>query len=190
MLDDARAHEVEAHNVIAQIGAELGGDRFGDFDRRQLNATLSERMPGQRRGGDAVRVPAIEQRLDFAVARHAIGETHPAGAVAGTQHRTHQGKNAGGLDQQPRRAIGQVLPVQRRQFSFEIVVHQRDGQVSLALDDANAERGQRSAEFLGALHVDRLNAHGAFLQVFLGDLRRQAEACPVSGRLVGGRAGA
>ena len=82
MLDDARAHQVEAHNVIAQIGAELGGDRFGDFDRRQLNAGLSERMPGERRGGDAVRVPAIEQRLDLAVARHAIGETHPAGAVA------------------------------------------------------------------------------------------------------------
>ena len=139
-------------------------------------------LPGERRDGDAARLPAVEQRLDLAVSFHAIGKTGPTGALARAEHRPHQGKNAGGLDQQPGRTVRQMLPVQFGQSPFEIIVHQRDRQVGGALHDANAQPAQGGAEFLAALHVDRLNANATVLEIFLRDPRRQAEARPIGGR--------
>src|ERR1700730_17390879 len=43
MPHDGRTEQIEADDVIAQIGAKLGGDRFGDLDGRKLDRTLSER---------------------------------------------------------------------------------------------------------------------------------------------------
>ena len=106
----------------------------------------------------------------------------------GREHRPHQGKNAGGLDQQPGRAVRQMLPVQFGQSSFEIVVHQRDRQVGERFDDANAELAQRGAEFRRTLHVDRLNAHTTVLEISLRGLRRQPEARPIGRRGASGRA--
>ena len=104
----------------------------------------------------------------------------------GAEHRPHQGKNAGGLDQQPGRAVRQMLPVQLSQACVEIIAHQRDGQIGRALHDANAEPAQRGGKLLCTLHVDRLNADAAGLETFLHGLRRQAEACPVGGDGAGG----
>ena len=168
--------------MIAQIGAKLGGDCFRDLDGRKLDRALSERVPSQRRNGDAARLPAVEQRLDLPVPFHAIGKTSPTGALARAEHRPHQRKNAGRLDEQPGRTVRQMLPVQFGQLCFEIIVHQRDRQVGGALHEANAQLAQGSAEFLAALHVDRLNAHTTFTEIFLRDLRRQAEARPIGGR--------
>ena len=65
--------------------------------------------------------------------------------------------------------------------AFEIIAHQRDRQVGGALDDANAQLSQRGAEFLGALHVDRLDAHATVLQIAFSVRRRQPEARPIGG---------
>ena len=43
MLGDGRAHQVEACDVIAQIGAESGRDRFRDFDGGELDRALPKR---------------------------------------------------------------------------------------------------------------------------------------------------
>ena len=118
VLHDGRAQQVEADDVIAQVRAKVGGDRLRDLDGRKLDAALSERVPGQRRNGDAARLLAVEERLDLPVAFHAIGETSPAGALARAEHRPHQGKNAGGLDEQPGRTVRQMLPVQFGQASL------------------------------------------------------------------------
>ena len=182
MLHDGRAQQVEADDVIAQVRAKVGGDRFRDLDGRKLDGALSDRVPGERRNRDAARLSAVEQRLDLSVPFHPIGKTGPTGALAWAEHRPHQGKNAGGLGEQPGRMVRQMLPVQFGQSSFEIIAHQRDRQVGGALDDANAQPTQGGAEFRCTLHVDRLNAHTAFLEIFLRGLRRQAEARPIGGR--------
>ena len=146
MPHDGRAQQVEADEVIAQVGAKVGGDRFRDLDRCKLDAALSEHVAGERRSGDAAGLSAVEERLDLAVAFHPLGKTGPAGALARAEHRPHQGKNAGGLDQQPGRAVRQVLPVQFGQSSFEIIAHQRDRQIGGAFHDANAQPPQGGAE--------------------------------------------
>src|SRR4029453_5669653 len=74
-----------------------------------------------------------------------------------------------------------MLLVQFSQPSFEIIAHQRDRQVGGTLHDANAQPPQGSAELGCTLHVDRLNAHTTFLEIFLRDLRRQAQAPPIGG---------
>ncbi|HEX3449119.1 MAG TPA: hypothetical protein VHS97_12750 [Isosphaeraceae bacterium] len=74
-----------------------------------------------------------------------------------------------------------MLPVQFGQSWFEIVAHQHDRQVGGTLYDANAQLTQGNAEFHRTLNVDRLNADAAFLEVFLGNLRRQTQACPIGG---------
>src|SRR5215813_293075 len=43
MADNGRAQQVEAHDVIREIGAKVGGDRFCDLDRRKCRAALSNR---------------------------------------------------------------------------------------------------------------------------------------------------
>ncbi len=188
VLDDGRARQVEAHDVVAQLRAKIGCDGAGDLDRRKLDRALPERMPHQRRNGDAAGLPAVEQPLDLAIADHAIGKAHPAGAVARAQHRADQGSNARGLDQHPGCAVRQVLPVQFRQSCFEVIVDQGDGQIGGTLHDAHAQCSEGSAELLGAVHVDRLNAHPALVEIFRCRLGRQPEACPIAGRGVRGRA--
>ena len=168
--------------------AKVGGDRFRDFDGCKLDAVLSERVPGERRNRNAAGLAAVEHPLDLPVPSHPVGKTRPAGALAWAEHRPHQGKNAGGLDEQPGRPVRQMLPVEFSQASFEIIAHQRDSQIGRALHDANAEPAQGGAKLRCALHVDRLNAYAALLQIFLRVIRRQAEACPIGGRGAGGGA--
>ena len=135
MLHDGRAQQIEADDVIAQFRGKVGGDRFRDFDGCKLNAVLSERVPGQRRNRNAAGLSAVEHPFDLPVPSHAVGKTSPTGALARAEHRPHQGKNAGGLDQQPGRTVRQMLPVQFSQASFEIIAHQRDRQVGRALHE-------------------------------------------------------
>src|SRR5437773_2476813 len=99
MLHDGRAGQVEAEDVIAQVRAEIGGDRFRDLDGCKLDGTLSQRVPGERRKGNALRRSTLEKSLDFPVPYHAVEKTGPTGALAWAEHWPHQGKNARGLDE-------------------------------------------------------------------------------------------
>ena len=56
----------------------------------------------------------IEKCLDLPVPLHAVGETGPAGAFAGTEHWPDEGKNAGGLNEHPRLLLRQMTLVQFR----------------------------------------------------------------------------
>src|SRR4249919_1513275 len=96
---------------MAQIRAKIGSDCSRDLDGCKLDAILSEGMPGKRRNGNGADRPALEKRLDLPVPFHAIGKTSPTGALAWPEHRSHQRKNSGGLDEQPRRTARQMLPV-------------------------------------------------------------------------------
>src|SRR5436190_2089784 len=64
---DGRAQQVEADDVIAQVRAKIGRDRFGDLDGCKLDSALSEHVPGERRSGDAARMLAVEKGLDLPV---------------------------------------------------------------------------------------------------------------------------
>ncbi len=166
--------------MIVQLGAKIGGDGLCDFNRRELNAALADAMMGERRGDEAAGLASIEQRLDLAVPFHPLGKTGPAGALARAEHWADQRKETRGLNEQPGRSIGKMLRVQIGQAFFEIVVHQGDGEIAAAFDKANAEFSQRVCQFSGAFNVDRLNPHAAFLQVLLGEFRRDAEARPIA----------
>src|SRR5262249_35758639 len=111
MARNGCAQQVEADDVIDEVGAKLGGDRFGDLDRSQLNAALSEHVAGERRGGETPCRYSRDQRLDLAIALHPLAKAGPAGAVAGTQHRPDQREDPRRLDKQPRRTVRQVLTV-------------------------------------------------------------------------------
>ena len=80
-----------------------------------------------------------------------------------------------------------MLPVQWLELSFEIIVDQDDREIGRAIDDADTELAQCSAKFLGALGIDRLNAHLAFLQIFRRHLQRNAQRRPIAGGGVDGR---
>src|SRR5262249_26053797 len=115
MLGNCRPQEIETENVIAQIGAKVAGNSFGNLKRRELDPGLSEGSVGERRNYNAARLFALEHRLDFAVSFHAIGEAGPAATLARSEHRTHQRENAGRLNEQPGRMVGQMLAVQFRE---------------------------------------------------------------------------
>ena len=106
MLDDGRARQIEADQMIVQWSAEIAGDRLGDLDGRKLDAAIAERVLGERRHRDATRLPAVEHRPDLAIAFHPLGETGPARTFARAEHRPDQGKNSGRLHEQPWRAVG------------------------------------------------------------------------------------
>src|SRR5262249_37622345 len=125
---DGRAQQIEADDVVAQIGAKIGGDCFRDFQGCERNRALSERVVSQGRSSDAAKPPPVEKPLDLAVAYHAIGETPPTGALGRGEYRPYQGKNAGRLDEQPRRPVRQMLPVQFGELFFEIIADQSDRQ--------------------------------------------------------------
>src|SRR5215469_5592796 len=65
MFHNGRTQQVETDNVIAQLSAKTGGDRFGDLDGRKLDGALPERVPGQWRNGDAASLSTVEERLDL-----------------------------------------------------------------------------------------------------------------------------
>src|SRR5689334_13958185 len=90
MLGDGGAHQIEAGNVIAQIGAEAGGEGLGDFDCGELDRALSERVLDQRRLRYGLRLRAIEKSLDLAVADHAVGQASPAGALTWPEYWPNQ----------------------------------------------------------------------------------------------------
>ncbi len=181
VLRDGRTQQIEADNVFAQIGTKAGGDRLRDFHRGKLDAGLAKRVAGERRNRDGARRSAVEKPLDLPVPYHAIEKTGPTGAFARDEHGSHQGKGPGGLHEQPRRLIRYTLQVQLGQLPFEIVVHERDGQVGRTLDDANAKFTQRRIEFGSALHIDRLNAHATILKICFRHPGRQTETRPVAG---------
>ena len=109
--------------MISQIRAKVGGDRFGDLDGCKLDPILSEVVLHKRRNGNRADRPALEKRLDLTVPFHAIRKANPTGALAWSEHWSHQGKNSGGLDEQPRRTVQQMTPVHFFQSSFEVVTH-------------------------------------------------------------------
>ena len=129
MLHHARSQEIETDDVIAQIGAEIGGNCFCDLERGELNSGLSERLFGERRNGDAVRALAVDKRSDLAVAPHAVGKTCPARAFSRREDRADERENAVRLRKQPTGMIGQMPLVQFGQMAVEIVGGQRYGQI-------------------------------------------------------------
>src|SRR4051812_42334503 len=159
MPRNGRAQQVEADDVIAQIGAKSGGDRFRDLDGRKLDSTLPDRVVCKRRNRDAVSLLPVEECLDLAVPPHPVRKTGPAGTPAWIEHRTHQREYPGWLDKQPRRSLRQMLTVQLGQPRFKIIVDQRDGEVRRTLCDANAQIVQSGTEFRGSRHVDRLDTN-------------------------------
>ena len=67
--------------MIVQVGAKAGRDRLRDLGRREIDGALSERVASERRSRNAAGLLAVEERLDLAVAVHALGETAPAGTL-------------------------------------------------------------------------------------------------------------
>ena len=129
VLGDGRTQQVEARNMIAQIGAKAGGDRFGDFDRCKLDGGLPQRVTDKWGDRDGPRRAALEKSLDLPIPDHAVEHAGPAGALTRPEHRSHQRKNAGRLHKQPRRLVRHALLVQFRKLPLEIIVHQRNRQI-------------------------------------------------------------
>lgn len=94
VLGDDSPGQVEACDVIAEIGAKSGGDRLGDFNRGKVDRGLSDGAADERRHGDGLRGSAVEESLDLAIADHAIVQASPAGALARLEHGPHQRKHA------------------------------------------------------------------------------------------------
>ncbi len=155
--------------MVAQFRAKVGGDRFRDLQGGEVDAGRPERAPSQRRCGDTASVRAIEQRSDLPVALHAVGKAGPAGALAWAEDRSHEGKDARGLNEQPGLLLRQMSLVQIGQRRFKIVIHQRDGHGGRTFHHANAQLTQGGAKLRFAPHLDRLNAHTAFLEASFRD---------------------
>ena len=73
---NGRAQQIETDDVVAQIRAEIAGDRLRDFQGCKRDCALSERVVSQGRSSDAAKLPPVEKPLDLAVAYHA--RTRPA----------------------------------------------------------------------------------------------------------------
>ena len=182
MTGDGRAHQVQAHDMLVQIGAEVAGDRLGDLRGGEANAAQAERMGAERRDGDAARLLAAEERLDLSIPVHAIGEASPAGALARAEDRADQRENAGRLHQQPVLLLLEPPAVEFRELAFEIIADQGDGQIAAALHDPDAENVQRLLQRPRAADPEGFDLNGDFLQIFRGDVGRQAETRPVGRR--------
>ncbi|MGB6540350.1 MAG: hypothetical protein WBF03_05655 [Xanthobacteraceae bacterium] len=110
---------------------------------------------------------------------HPIGETHPARTHAPTEQRPDQRINTGKLDRQPSLSVGQPIAVEFGKPPLEIVAHQDDGQLGVAINDANAEFAEGGLQFLRPGAAERLNLHGNLLQVFRYIIRQQPQTGPV-----------
>ena len=156
--DDRRTQQVEADDMVVQVGAKTAGDGLADLDRRKPDRARREHILAERRGSHAASLLAVEKRLDLPVPFHAIGKAGPAGALSRAENRTDQGKNTGRLHQQPVLLLRQPLAVEFRKLAVEIVVHQNDGQIGRVIDDANAEFAQRGVQFALAGRSHRLRS--------------------------------
>ncbi|MGY4466612.1 hypothetical protein ACVWWK_002294 [Bradyrhizobium sp. LB9.1b] len=143
VLDDRSPGQVEARDMIAEISAKSGGDRLRDFNRSEVDPGLSYGVADQGRYRDRLRHSAVEKPLDLAIADHAIVQAGPAGALARHEHRSHQRKHAGRLDQQPGRPGGHAFAVQLGEPPLEVIVHKRDDKPGRPLGDSNPELAQR-----------------------------------------------
>ena len=159
---DRRTQQVKADDMVVQVGAKAAGDGLADLDRRKPDRAWREHILAERRGSDAASLLAVEERFDLPVPFHAIGKASPAGALSWAEDRTDQGKNSGGLHQQPVLLLRQPLAVEFRKLAVEIVAHQDDGQIGRAIDDANAELAQHGLQLALAGGPHRFNLHANF----------------------------
>ena len=53
----------------------------------------------------AAALPAVQEHFDLPIALHPLGEADPARGLARAEHRSHQRKNSGRLDEHPRRPV-------------------------------------------------------------------------------------
>ena len=143
MACDRRAHHVQAHDVVAQIGAEAAGDGLADLGGGEANAAEAERIGAERRDGDAARLLAAEESLDLSIPVHAIGETCPAWALARAEDRADQRKQAGRLHQQPLLPVLEPPAVELIELGFEIIADEGHDQIAPALHDLDPENVQR-----------------------------------------------
>ena len=99
MLHDSRAQQVEANNVIAQVRAKVGGDRFRDLDCRKLNGTLSEQS--LTRGETATQRACLRSRSALISRFRIIRSTRQVqqALLPGLNTGPTKRKNAGGLDE-------------------------------------------------------------------------------------------
>ncbi len=142
MSDDRRAQQIEADDIVVQVGAKAAGNGLGDLGRRQPDRAWREQIFAERRRDHAGSVLPIEKCLDLAVPFHAIGEAAPTGALSRPENRTDQGKNSRGLHRQPFLLLRQPLTVEFGKLAVEIVVHQNDSQIGRVIDHPNAEFAQ------------------------------------------------
>ncbi|MCP1846479.1 hypothetical protein J2R80_000302 [Bradyrhizobium sp. USDA 4541] len=180
MLGNDGTGQVEACDVIAQIGTKSRGNRFCDFNSSEVDADLSDGVADQGRYGDHLRRSAIEKSLDLPIAYHAIEQASPAGALARLEHGSHQRKHAGRLRQQPGRPIAKALSVQFDEPPVKIVVRQCDRELGRPLGDPNTELAQGRGKFVGAFDIDRFDPHWAIAEILFCDLGGEAETRPIS----------
>ena len=184
--DDRRCQQIEADDVVAQVGAKFAGDGLGDLDRGEPDRASCKHVLAEWRCDHAASLLAIEKRFDLPVPFHAIGKASPAGALSRAENRTDQGKNAGRLRQEPILLSRQLLAVEFRQLAVEIVVHQNNGQVGRTIDDANAELAQRGVEVArSGRRRDWLDSHADLREILRGGFGVKPEARPIAcGRAV------
>ena len=113
MLDDGRAQQVEADDVIAATRCESRWRSPWRSRRPQAGWRSGRAVAGRaakpRRGGRLLRSrSALTSRFRFIRSARQVQQA----PLPGREHGPHQGKNAGGLDQQPGRMVRQMLPVQ------------------------------------------------------------------------------
>jgi hypothetical protein len=130
MPGNRRSDQVEADDMVEQIGAKAAGDGLGDLDRRESDRTPRQHVLAERRGGNALRLLPVEESFDLTIPLHAVGEAHPARALSRTENRADQKDESGGLYQQPFLLLCQPLAVEFRKLIVEIVVHRHNGQIS------------------------------------------------------------
>ena len=140
MPGDCRAHHVEAHNMLMQVGAEGAGDGLADLGRGEADAAAAKRSGAERRNGDAARLLAVEESLDLPIPFHPVGQASPARALARAEDGAHKRENAGRLHEHPILLLLEPSAIELLEAPVEIVANERNGEVAFALHDPDAER--------------------------------------------------